>query len=203
MSIWSTLLILIVILGGVIAWSRYIKPAPLSLYVIGYLLLGALFIDFILDVVPFIEPQLQSVISTWSARLATGLSLLAIAHTMRQLKPVYARYPVLFAYVPIAILGVFPVIDDSFVLIRIVYIMVFGSAILVLLLMAINQAMNRDASALVFFLGILLIGSSYVLEWFLTPFSARHPWTVHIGMTLAIPSFIYVIHNLQPQFKSG
>ena len=24
----------------------------------------------------------------------------------------------------------------------------------------------------------------------------------HIGMTLANPSFIYVVHNLQPQFKS-
>lgn len=203
MSIWSTLLILIVILGGIIAWSRYIKPSPLSLYLIGYLLLGALFTDFILDVLPFFDTQIQSVISTWSARLATGLTLLAIAHTMRQLKPVYARYPVLFAYVPIAILGVFPVIEDSYVLIRIVYIMVFGSAILVLLLMAINQAMNRDSSAIVFFLGILLITSSYVLEWFLTPFSGRHPWTVHIGMTLAIPSFIYVVHNLQSQFKSG
>lgn len=165
--------------------------------------MGALFVDFALDVFPLFEPDLRSTITTWASRTATGMSLLAIAHTMRQLKPVYARYPVMFAYVPVAILGVFPVIEDSFVLIRIVYIMVFGSALLVLLLMAVNQAMNKDHHAIGFFLAIALVTSSYVLEWFLTPFSGRHPWTVHIGMTLAIPSFIYVIHTLQPQFKRG
>jgi hypothetical protein len=202
-SIWSTLLILIVIIGGFIGWSRYVKPTPISLYVIGYVLLGSLFIDFILDVLPVFDSDLRSTITMWASRTATGMALLAIAHTMRQLKPVYARYPVMFAYVPVAILGVFPVIEESFVLIRIVYIMVFGSALLVLLLMAINQAMNKDRSALGFFIAIALVTSSYILEWFLTPFSGRHPWTVHIGMTLAIPSFIYVIHALQPQFKKG
>ena len=196
-------MILIVIIGGFIGWSRYVKPTPISLYVIGYALLGALFIDFALDVLPVFDSKLRSTIATWASRGATGMALLAIAHTMRQLKPVYARYPVMFAYVPVAILGVFPVIEESFVLIRIVYIMVFGSALLVLLLMAINQAMNKDRSALGFFVAIAFVTSSYILEWFLTPFSGRHPWTVHIGMTLAIPSFIYVIHALQPQFKKG
>lgn len=194
---------LIVIIGGLIGWHRYVKPTPVSLYIIGYALLGALFIDFTLDVIPLFDPELRSTITTWASRAATGMALLAIAHTMRQLKPVYARYPVMFAYVPVAILGVFPIIEESFVLIRIVYIMVFASALLVLLLMAVNQALNKDRSALVFFLAITLVTSSYVLEWFFAPFSGRHPWTVHIGMTLAIPSFIYVIHTLQPQFKNG
>jgi hypothetical protein len=192
---------LIVIIGGLISWSRYVKPTPLSLYVIGYALLGALFIDFALDVLPTYNTTVHSTITTWASRTAAVMALLAIAHTMRQLKPVYARYPVLFAYVPVAILGVFPVIEESFVLIRIVYIMVFGSALLVLFLMAVNQAMNKDQRVIGFFVAIVFVASSYVLEWFLTPVSSRHPWTVHVGMTLAIPSFIYVVHTLQPQFK--
>lgn len=200
MSIWSTILLFAIVLYSLVRWLRSAPAREHSaIYIFGILLLLALFTTY---ATPFLleEGRLSEGIRLWSDGVALTGALCLLTNMVRRLKPSYSRYPQFFVYLPLMLLMVFPLIQDSLVLVDLM-LMMGGGAGLVSLVLAVVTVFMKLNQRWWLLLGILLLMASFVLHWILGDFSRAHPWTVHTTLSLSIPLMILGYEEITQHMK--
>ena len=183
MSIWSTILLLLTILSGLGLWiysNKNDNHVEINLLGIGSF---ALLFSYYLN--PLINLSSLNTENTagWSQIAIVSMSLALLANVLRKLKPSYAKYPVLFSFLPCILILVYPFISESVIIKSLLLQLTMGGGVISFMIMAIMLLIHDIKSWKILASGIFL-STSYVLEWFVPNVSLYHPWTVHVSLTL-------------------
>lgn len=196
MSIWSTILLLLISSVGLLFWIKHSKPFQDVIFQLnGVSIFLILIIVFLTDLI-LVDYSNYDSINRWFQVLLASLSLTFLANMLRKLKPSYAKYPILFSFLPLLLIPVFPLIRESEVIYTLLYRLVLGGGSSSLLLMAF-MLFKKDSQLWSMFLGALFLFIAYLLEWFFTDISSFHPWTVHTSISASIPLMLLSFKRIE------
>ena len=196
MSIWSTILLLLIALVGMIFWIKQSKAfQDLTFQFNGILIFFVLIILFISEL-QLNMIRVPDLYIRWYEVVLTSLSLTFLANMLRKLKPSYAKYPLLFSFLPLLLIAVFPLIRESEVIYTLLYRLVLGGGSLSLILMSV-MLWKKDHQLWSLFMGAVFLFSAYLLEWFFTDISSYHPWTVHTSISASIPLILLAFKRIE------
>jgi len=196
MSIWSTILLLLISSIGLLFWIKLSKPFQDVFFQInGILIFFSLIVVFTADLI-LIDNSNSDLVSRWFQVILSSLSLTFLANMLRKLKPSYAKYPLLFSFLPLLLIAVFPLIRESEVIYTLLYRLVLGGGSLSLILMSV-MLWKKDSQLWSLFLGAVFLFSAYLLEWFFNDISSYHPWTVHTSISASIPLILLAFKRIE------
>lgn len=196
MSIWSTILLLLISLIGMIFWVKQSKAFQDLIFQINGILIFIVLILFFLAEFGVNMTPVPELYMRWLEVVLTSLSLTFLANMLRKLKPSYAKYPRLFSFLPLLLIVVFPLIRESEVIYTLLYRLVLGGGSLSLLLMSV-MLWKKDSQLWSLFLGAVFLFTAYLLEWFFTDISSYHPWTVHTSISASIPLILIAFKRIE------
>lgn len=129
----------------------------------------------------------------WISIGSITILLVVLANLIRELKPVYTRYPAYFTYSPFIILISYPFILNASNLIVLMNQILQGGALLITLLLylALFQKLRRH---MVYFGGFLLLLITYLGYWFFSDSIASWMW--HVTFVTGIGCMTYGINEL-------
>ena len=109
----------------------------------------------------------------WS--MAAGLSALvsSAAWLVYVLKPDFARFPVWFCFLPLVLLLLIPILQDSGLLLQIVFLIYQVAAIAIFMMLYFMRTDESNGNILIF-LGLVLVALSVMLFWTQEIFSVPH-----------------------------
>jgi hypothetical protein len=138
-----------------------------------------------------------SIIADLSWITIASLLLTSLANFLRDDKPVYARYPITFTFLPFLILPVYPFILDTIVIKEWV-LALYQSGSLVITFLLIGLLVTRDSKYAILFAALILFSILWVLRWIIEPvwFSETYrSLFVAAGMILFSKTFKDVTHH--------
>lgn len=115
----------------------------------------------------------------WSMITGIVLFLILLANLIRELKPVYARYPSIFTFLPLILLPLFPLIAETEILKSLLHRILQGGAVVISLFLAIPLIRTFEYSSH-YLVSTLLLGITYTLYWYLGEFI--DPWAWHLTL---------------------
>jgi hypothetical protein len=196
MSIWSTILLLLISTIGLFIWikqSKHFQDIIFQLNGVFIFLFLILFFTVDLSVFGNFDTDL---VTRWLQVILTSLSLTLLANMLRKLKPSYAKYPLLFSFLPLLLVAVFPLIRESEVIYNLLYRLALGGGSLSFLLMSV-MLWKKNTQLWSLFMGAMLLFIAYLLEWFFTDISSYHPWTVHTSISASIPLILLAFKRIE------
>jgi hypothetical protein len=148
---------------------------------------------------PIFYEHLANDIVEWSKVAGITFTLIVMALLIREMKPAFARFPVLFSYMPLFIILVYPFIADVQILKDVLNQILQGGALFIVLLFYLTLIRKMDDHIL-FLLSIILFTAAYLLYWFGGEFPGNHLWTWQLplisGMILITLKFADIFKNL-------
>ncbi|MEX2584785.1 MAG: hypothetical protein WD315_00235 [Balneolaceae bacterium] len=129
----------------------------------------------------------------WLSIVSITILLVVLANLIRELKPVYTRYPVYFTYSPFIILASYPFILNTNSLIVLMNQILQGGALLITLLLYLTlfQKLGRH---MVYFGGFLLLLITFLGYWFFSDSIASWMW--HVTFASGTGCMTYGINEL-------
>ena len=202
MTIWSTILLLFVTVITLFLWLRN-PHARKNLYVYNlvWIALGALAAVYLAPLIgsdSFLPYQAE--VEFWGRAVSICATLTLLSNVIRNLKPSYARYPNVLTFVPVVLLGVFPVIRSFSVLNDLLQIMVLGAGILALWLTSVTLVRKLEKGWNLL-LGTASLTGAYILTWIFSDVSLAHPWTTHVLLTASLPALFGSLTRIPEHFK--
>lgn len=186
MSIWSTILLLLISLIGLIYWAKISNRfQDLVFQFTGGVILISL-MTLYSEEFNVVSSRISPQIYAWNKIILISFSLTFLANLLRKLKPSYAKYPTIFSFLPLLLILVYPLIRESEVIYSMLFRLVLGGGVLSMVLMSV-MLVKKDRSIWTISIGAFLLLFSYLLEWFFIEISSYHPWTVHTTLSGSIP----------------
>lgn len=133
----------------------------------------------------FFISEFDTEINEWTKVTGISFALVVIAILIREMKPTYVRYPVIFSYVPLAILAVYPFISDADILKDLLNQLLQGGAIVVSLLLYLSLKDKLEKHYL-FLTGMLLFATAFGFYWFSGEIGSEMIWTWQTPMAAGI-----------------
>ncbi len=134
----------------------------------------------------FFFSEFETEIKEWTKVTGISFALVVIAILIREMKPTYVRYPVIFSYVPLAIIAVYPFISDAEILKNLLNQLLQGGAIAVSLLLYVSLKDKLEKHYL-FIIGMLLFATAFGFYWFGGEYSSEMMiWTWQLPMAAGI-----------------
>lgn len=200
MSVWSTILILVTTIFVLVFWiksNKTFEHIEITFLGVAATLLLILYYTF-----PFFRVDTSRLhdISAWISISLVAVSLTLLANVLRKLKPSYAKYPVLFSFLPLIIVIAYPFIRNSDVIQSLLLQLTMGGGVISFLIMAF-MVFLKDKRQWFLILGGISLVCSYVMEWFTPTIGLYHPWTVHLTLTLFIVFTLIGYPKLKLQFN--
>lgn len=165
LSGWIDILVLLASGFTFISFLRlYIKKRTLLALYFG---LSALSV-FIAFLGPFIlEEYYGRLIIEWGKFIAITIIVSALLVLIRNLKPIFARFPAYMTALPFISIAFFPLIADSLAIKELINAIFQGGALVVcLLVFSINHF--REEKRIFYQLGMLLLFTAYTVFWFIS-----------------------------------
>jgi vacuolar-type H+-ATPase subunit I/STV1 len=188
---WLTLLVLSVAALASLAYLYLsIKNSSTMFFMIWIGLVGLSASRFLY----FYQDRLSEVIYYQDLVSIGGLAFIlsGLFMMIRDAKPVFARFPSSFTFLPLAILPFYPLLADKAVLRDLINIIIQGGGLAVaILILSIRQL--KSAKHLILILGILILGAAYTFRWFI-PIDSDDNWASDIflaaGMVICTYGFL-------------
>lgn len=187
---WDAFLLLLVGVYATIKISR-----------LAYQLQNLKFLCFALAAVSFCAGQgsivtnslLSSAGVTYNNALVVELStvvgisfvLCALAVLIRESKPVFAQFPLIYAGVPLLLIISYLLVKDSFAIKEWLISIYQGGALLVALMMY-GAHTYRDVNQLTPFIATILLIVTFILYWFIPGMQSTYSWIWQGGLGLGI-----------------
>jgi len=133
----------------------------------------------------FIYSAYETEINEWTKITGISFALVVIAIQIREMKPTYVRYPVIFSYMPLAIIAVYPFISDAEILKDLLNQLLQGGAIVVSLLLYLSLKDKLEKHYL-FLIGVLLFATAYGFYWFGGEIGSEMIWAWQLPMAAGI-----------------
>ncbi len=140
-----------------------------------------------------------SFITDWSTIFSVSFLLSACAALIRDLKPVFSRFPRLFTFLPLLLIAVYPfIIDTGMFKDWLVALYQFGAIIICLLVFSYKTYENSDYGYLL--VGIFIFFITFILYWlpesvFTLP---RYAWILFVSSGVLIVTVGYnQVHQLE------
>lgn len=188
--LWSELLV-ITISAGAAFWLFFFSGKE-SLHAKFHLSLAVLCVFSAF--VPFpVTDQVAAVIEEWVSILGVTFLLVMFALLIRELKPVYARYPFGFTYTPLLIPVVYPFIADADILKMLLNQILQGGVLAIALLLYI-PVIRFVKQHLIYIISVLLLGVTFVIYWFEPAGVASSVW--HLTLSFGILGGTYSLNKL-------
>lgn len=130
------------------------------------------------------------VISEWGHILSLAFILSALAVFIRESKPVFAQFPLVYTALPVLIVISYYVVIDTYALKTWLISIYQGGAIVVGLLMYSVYTYRRGIYRWVL-LGTVLMLLSYLLYWFIPGISSEYAWIWQIVLAAGVFTVIY------------
>lgn len=127
----------------------------------------------------------ETEIVEWTKIVSISFILVVTAILIREMKPTYARYPVLFSYVPLLIIAVYPFISDAAILKNVLNQLLQGGAIVVAILLYLSMYKSLSKHFL-YILGILLFAFSFGFYWYSGNYSSLYSWAWQLPLSMGI-----------------
>jgi hypothetical protein len=148
---------------------------------------------------PIFYEHIAYEISEWSKITGITFSLIVMALLIREMKPVFSRFPVLFSYIPLLIVVAYPFITEAQILKDILNQILQGGTLFIVFLFYLTLIKKLDDHFL-FLLALSLFTISYGLYWFGGDFTGNHSWPWQLplitGMILMSLKFAEIFKNL-------
>lgn len=196
MSIWSTILLLLISLISLIFWIKQARNFQDLVFQLNGSLIFILILFLFSTEIFWPETQFSELAIKWLQIILTSLTLTFLANMLRKLKPSYAKYPILFSFLPLLLIVVFPLIRESDVIYTLLFRLVLGGGSLSFLIMSV-MLWKKDSKMWSLCIGSILLLIAYLLEWFFTNISSYHPWTVHVSIAGSIPLIMYSFRQIE------
>ena len=152
-----------------------------------------------------LDTYLYIIIRDWSLVVSITCILTILLKVIRDLKPVFERYPAPFIYTPLILLPVYPFLNDAEVIKSLLNILLQGGALLVFALISITIYKKLE-SAWIAILMLLSLTGTYVIYWFIPDLTERLPWIWHLLLTAGIISssiFTPQLFNITSKRNTG
>jgi len=148
---------------------------------------------------PIFYEQIAYEISEWSKIIGITFSLIVMALLIREMKPIFARFPVLFSYIPLLIIIIYPFITETQILKDILNQILQGGTLIIVFLFYLTLIKKLDDHYL-FLLALSLFILAYALFWFGGDFTENYSWTWQLplitGMIVMSMKFADIFRNL-------
>ncbi len=146
--------------------------------------------------------HLDNPVYGWLSVISTTLLFVSISALIRELKPLYNRYPVGFSLFPLLILIVYPFISDQEVLRQLLIQILQGGGLLIGLLIVITLLKPVENSIWVL-TGIILIAVSYGIYWFIMDLYSLDDWIWQVILAGGLLFSMYYINNIFTYLKQN
>ena len=205
--IWVTLLMVFV--GGFVAGKLFnLTNKKGRLKYLGLTVASVLFT--IMHLALFIE-GLSSVaeittatefIFEWGHIISLAFILSSLAIFIRESKPVFAQFPMVYTALPLLIIISYLLVQDTYALKTWLLAIYQGGAILVGLLMySVYTYRRRDYSLIL--AGVILFLISYILFWHVPQMNESYSWTWKMTLSIAMVVSAFGYEQAQKQVKSN
>lgn len=142
-----------------------------------------------------LDTHIYIMIRDWSSVVSISFILIILLKIIRDLKPVFERYPAPFIFTPLILLPVYPFLNDAEVIKNLLNMMLQGGALLVFILISITIFKKLDSAWNVLVM-ILSLTGTYITYWFIPELSERLPWIWHLFLTLGLISAAVITPQL-------
>lgn len=192
---WSQILILIL---SPLCILLYLKRLDVQFRDLKYLGTGTLLLVFVLESLQFYSTEILPLIHDILALLVQALVLIILLLTIRLLRPEISRYPYGFAYIPIIVVFLYPLIEESQAITTIIYMMIQAGSVFVLAMLIIGHfdVIKRGWVAIITIISFL---SAYLIYWILPSAFEIEAWYwkpfMAIGMLTASLTFPYLVRD--------
>lgn len=192
MILWSEILTIICSLTAIVSLLFYAGNKYIHLRIFLSLSLINIILNFSTS---FGLDLYETEILEWTKIISVSFALVVTAILIREMKPTYARYPVLFSYVPLLIIAVYPFISDAAILKNVLNQMLQGGAIIVavLLYFSMYKILSRHY---LYILGILLFACSFGFYWYSGDYSSMYTWAWQLPLSIGIIVLSFKISEL-------
>lgn len=185
LPVWSE--ILIAFTGTVSAAILFFfseKSYLLLKFYLSTALLGPVFIFFDAHTLAS-DPDM---VKGWLSIGSITILLIVQANLIRELKPIYTRYPVYFTYSPLIIIGSYPFILNANSLIVLMHQVLQGGALLItmLLYLTLFQKLKRH---FIYLGGFLLLLLTFLGFWFFNDLIQSWMWNLTFAVGIACMTY--------------
>jgi len=180
--VWSEILIVFVAVVSILLLIYKRQRFTLLFQSYGVIILLAVAVIY-LDI-PFGGEEISAKVTGWLMITATTFILILLANLIRQMKPVYTRYPVQFSYTPLVILITYPFVLEV-ESIRILLNLILQGGIIAISVLLYGSIYRKFDNHFFYLIGILSLTLSYMIFWFIEDVSAWI-WQVPIAAGLLL-----------------
>lgn len=136
-----------------------------------------------------------SLISEWGHILSLAFVLSALAIFIRDSKPVFAQFPLIYTALPVLIVLSYFMVIDTYALKNWLVSIYQGGAIVVGILMYSVYWYRKEIYVIVF-AGTILLLIAYVLYWFVPPVGTNYPWIWQLVLSAGILTLVTGYENV-------
>jgi len=200
---WSQILVIFSTLLALFIFFKRIHQAArlINMFVLIPLLLIAL--TFLAS--SELDLHIYLIIRDWSLLISATFALTILLKIIRDLKPVFERYPAPFIYTPLILLPVYPFLNDAEVIKNLLNIIFQGGALIVFILITAT-VIRKIESAWTAIIMVTSLISTYSLYWFVPDINEIYPWIWHLLLSaglLTCSLYIPVLLNISTKHNSG
>jgi hypothetical protein len=134
-----------------------------------------------------LDNQVYQIIRDWSLIVSITFILTILLKIIRDLKPVFERYPAPFIYTPLILLPVYPFLNDADVIKNLLNLILQGGALLVFMLISVT-IYNKIETAWITLVTILSLTGAYIMYWFIPELPESLSWIWHLLLTFGLIS---------------
>lgn len=138
---------------------------------------------------PMIPEEVLSGILEWGQVSILTLVLCALALFIRESKPVFARFPLVYTMLPLLVMLSYYLVRDTYILKEWLLSIYQGGALLVAALMYSVYGIRREGYGPVL-AAVVLFGLTFIGYWFVPGVDGEYSWSWKIGLAASIVTLI-------------